>query len=656
MVMIRPMNEGTVIPFRDEDGKAHATHAAAAMPIASGSESTAGDLPRPLLFDLDPFFSGEYLDSKDKKYFDHGTVKANNDGLIRLRTCENAYLDNELRGFVQYLVVDRNMAARTLLSVVWSMFSTFASFIIEKHPEYVSIIDYDLEDLLAELEQYIFKKGRKTVWTGPKVVDGDMNMRDYTQKNAAVYNASRMYRYISDVVYPDTTPERVKDIWDVRLLGIPFSTSPSRPRYTVNFTKISQSWFRATAKKYIFFRLQRRTMAAVLDDLKGFNVFSEFLREKHPEINSFSEVDRNIIKDFYAFLNRFGFTGTTYNRRISVMKTFFDIGNLLGFDGLPAREIIFVEDYVKIVHHVPKFFTDNELRQMNEHVKDLPIQHGRAFFILENCGMRTSDLFSTPIMINGVLCIKETESSDNGYIFTYTMPKVHRTNSIPVSEIVGHVILSAIEYSKEMYGDDCRYIFAKSKTEPICNESFVRAMNNMSKKFDLRKDDGSPLRIKGHTFRGTVATQYANRGINLELIRLMLGQRKIGVLKHYITIHSETMRNLMQNITDTNDRLIRNIGNDEVSVINENNAGIMTLLPNGKCARSIFSESCRKANACYKCRMFHPLREFLYLYKEQLCKAEANIEMARLHGYDRIVTENEELANILKKIISGLEE
>ena len=656
MAMIRPMNEGTVIPFKNEEVKALAVHTAAAIPMASGSESMAGDLPRPLLFDLDPFFGGDYLDSKDKKYFDHGAVKANNDGLIRLRTCENAYLDNELRGFIQHLVIDRNMAARTLLSVVGSMFSTFASFITEEHPEYVSIVDYDLEDLLSELERFILERGGKTVWSGPKVVDGDMNIRDYTQKNATVYNVCRMYRFVSDVVYPDTMPERVKDIWDVRLLGIPFSTPVNRPRYTVNFTKISQTWFRNTAKRYAFYRLQRRTMAAVLDDLKGFNLFSAFLREKHPEIGSFAEIDRDVIKDYYVFLNAFGYSSTAYNRRIGVMKTFFEIGNLLGFDGFPAREIISLEDYVKIVHHVPKFFTDNELRQMNEHVKDLPIQHGRAFFILENCGMRTSDLFSTPIMINGELCIKKTEGDQDGYIFTYMMPKVHRTNSIPVNEIVGHVILSAIEYSRKMHGDDCRYIFAKSKTEPICNESFVRAMNNMSKKFDLRKDDGSPLRIKGHTFRGTVATQYANRGINLELIRLMLGQRKIGVLKHYITIHSETMRGLMQNITDTNDRLIRNIGSDDVSVINENDAGIMTLLPNGKCARSVFSESCRKANACYKCRMFHPLKEFLHLYKEQLCKAEANIEMARLHGYDRIAAENEELADTLRKIISGLEE
>ena len=31
------------------------------------------------------------------------------------------------------------------------------------------------------------------------------------------------------------------------------------------------------------------------------------------------------------------------------MKTFFEMGNLLGFDGFPTKEIISIEDYVKIV-------------------------------------------------------------------------------------------------------------------------------------------------------------------------------------------------------------------------------------------------------------------------------------------------------------------
>lgn len=51
-------------------------------------------------------------------------------------------------------------------------------------------------------------------------------------------------------------------------------------------------------------------------------------------------------------------------------------------------------------------------------------------------------------------------------------------------------------------------------------------MNQMSAKNNLTKDDGSPLRIKGHTFRGTVATQYANLGISMDVIRMMLGQQK----------------------------------------------------------------------------------------------------------------------------------
>jgi hypothetical protein len=46
-----------------------------------------------------------------------------------------------------------------------------------------------------------------------------------------------------------------------------------------------------------------------------------------------------------------------------------------------------------------------------------------------------------------------------------------------------------------------------------------------------------------------VITQYANCGIGLDVIRMMLGQEKVGVLKHYVKIHSETMINYLQPIT-----------------------------------------------------------------------------------------------------------
>ena len=67
-------------------------------------------------------------------------------------------------------------------------------------------------------------------------------------------------------------------------------------------------------KKYVFYRVQRRKMSAVLDDMKAFNCFSEFLRKKRPDIDDFRMINRDVIVDFKAYLLTYGYVNTTYNR------------------------------------------------------------------------------------------------------------------------------------------------------------------------------------------------------------------------------------------------------------------------------------------------------------------------------------------------------
>ena len=328
------------------------------------------------------------------------------------------------------------------------------------------------------------------------------------------------------------------------------------------------------------------------------------------------------------------------------------LGNIMFEDDFPTVPLFFNSDFDKVVHKDPIPFTKHELRQMNAHVSELPVQVGRMLFVLENCGMRMSDLCSSPILVEGQHCIKQLKEDE--FLFTYYMPKSHRTNTIPVAPIVAEVINSAIETSQSEHGSDCKYIFARTNKTCISQDTFVRHMNNMSKRNDLKTDDGKPLRIKGHTFRRTVATEYANMGISMDLIRMMLGQRSIGVLKHYVTIHSATMIDAMKNIIDEDDRMIRNMGNVDTAVVEEATTEEMIPLPNGYCRKSVASGPCEHANACYTCRMHRASKEFLPVYEAQLREAEYNIEIAKINGYERFLQINETLAKNLRRIIQEL--
>ena len=606
-----------------------------------------------VLFELDPFFAENLLDLNDNRYFPFSNSSTKKTyRYATITPIDNLYLDNELRKFYQHLVKDLQFKGATFYQYTMQSGKWIANFFNEVHPECNSILDIEYNTIYNEYIEFLVDNNITPVSYSIHSLRKDMKIKDYPCKTHYVVGFIHFYRYIYDLVYGYKENEYDKDIWDIRKLGIPFEIAESRKRYTINFSSIKQKWLKENAKSYLFYRLQHRTMASAIDDLKGINILSEYLYNCNVQINKLNELDRDIIEKFFSYLSKKGFVNTTYNRRISAIKTFFSIGNMLDLDNFPTKPLILNTDFRKIVHKLPSFFTDNELKQMNDHIEDLPIQIGRMFFILENCGMRVSDICSSPIIANGKLCIEKNSNED--YIFTYYMPKCHRYNLIPVSEIIGKVIEEAIGYSKNEFGENCKFIFASSPQDAISVETFSLHMNQMSAKNNLTKDDGSPLRIKGHTFRGTVATQYANLGISMDVIRMMLGQQKIGVLKHYITIHSDKMIEYMKPIIDESDKLIRSINNPELIEKSVEEPSLIPL-PNGRCSKSISSGICNKANQCYSCKMFMPLKCHLDLYKKQLADAENNISIAELHGFDRILEMNIELKNNLIRIISELE-
>lgn len=606
------------------------------------------------LFQLDPIFISDKLDLVNQNYF----PQSNNNypdkryDYAVYTPITNKYLENEIKGFIQHLAIDFQYSAATLKQYISQSLHMTTLFMNQYHPECNSITDIGFEALYAEYIEYLSDQNISIVSYSIHRVNAQMEQVDYPCKSHYVSGFVAFYKYIYSLVYPDTENEYVKDIWDVRNLGIKYDTAVSRKRYTVNFTCIKQPWLKIIVKEYVYYRLQCRTVASVLDDLKSLRIFSEFLDCSYSEIKSLSEINRNIIEDYFSFLNSKGFVTTTYNHRVSALRTFFNVGNMMDLDGVPSKPLIMYSDYRKTVHKFPKYFSYNELKQMNDHIGDLPIQIGRIFFVLENCGMRVSDICSSTIYIGKQYCLEK--NSDNEYIFTYYMPKTRKYNTIPITEIVGNVIEEAIADSKRQYGPECKYIFAASKDTPIGVETFSLQMNNMSSKFNLKKDDGTPLRIKGHTFRGTLATQYANCGIGMDVIRMMLGQEKIGVLKHYVTIHSDTMISYMKPILDKCNNMIKNIGNETILEDESATEPSLIPLPNGRCSKDISTGICTHADTCYSCRMFHPSIEYIEIYKKQLQDAENNISIAELHGYDRIkeinMTTRDNILKILKLI------
>lgn len=247
-----------------------------------------------------------------------------------------------------------------------------------------------------------------------------------------------------------------------------------------------------------------------------------------------------------------------------------------------------------------------------------------------------------------------TTDTNGEYILTYYQDKTYEYNSVPITKTVAGAIMEAIDESKRKFGADTGYVFAKAADKPIWVNSLSYYLNRLVYYHNITDKLGNLVRIKSHTFRGTVATKYANMGLNPNMIRMLLGHRTIGTLKYYVEIHNETVRNAMKGILKHQNDMIMNIGDMKAAakIARQNKYHIP--LPNGICARSLTLGKCSHANACYTCTSFLPLKEYLPLYERHAVEAKCNIEAATEEGFTRVVQVNRDLETAILKIIERI--
>lgn len=568
---------------------------------------------------------------------------------INFENIVNKNIKNELKYFFVGLFDYKLFSFTTIFSYAKTI-NPIATFINTQYDTITSITDIELSIILPKYILWLQENNYNITLSYKNKINAEMNKTEYKYDSTYIMVFKAYYKYIYDIMYPDTRNEYDKDIWDVRNLNINVNISESRARYTINFTNIVQIKIRDLCKKFIFNRLKHKSMSTVLEDMKCLNLFSKFINEKHPEIASLTELDRAIMEEYFAYVRTSKLNTRGASKRIGGLKLFFETLQLMGEEEAPLKTLIISKDYHTKDKALPKYFSDNELKQLNEHINELPLQLARMFFVIQNVGMRISDLCTMKVD-----CLKSTGKEN--YLLRYYQPKSNKWNTVPINDIVGNTIKEAIKKSKEEFGDDCKYVFAQSKNKCISSDTFSYHMNQLSFNNNIFDDTGNLLRIKSHVFRGTVATQYANLGIDLNVIKMMLGQSSLGVLKHYVTIHDVNMIECMKSITLEDNEYIANIGNIEnidKSKITDDNV-IATPLPNGSCTKSLESGKCAHANACYSCRMFKPNRIYLKLYKRQLQESERNIEIAEINGFERLKQINIDLRNDLIKIIKAIE-
>lgn len=567
---------------------------------------------------------------------------------IDFNDIKSQILVDEFKSFFYNSIEIQGLKVVTMVNKILAFYS-FKDFLTDKHRNITRLSNLDKEKCIFEYKDWLISQGFKISVSVSKL-DKNMEKRAYETPNFRVAFVLDLYEHL----YPEvcSLSEKEKDTWDIRRLDIKVEINKSRPRYTINFSPIKQDYLKGLAKKYIYHRLQIRKLSTAFDDLKGIKVLSAFLEDKYPDVETLESIDREFIEALIEYIRASGLVKHTSAQRIGQINTFIENIILMNLDYAPKRNYIMESDFRSKYSPKVEFYSDEELKRINSCMKDMPIEIARMLYVLESIGMRVSEL-----------CELEKSDlirmSEDSYILRYYQFKASGDNSVPISEDVARILLESIESSNEAYGRDCKYIFPISKDKPMAVGSFSYYVNEALYKNQILNDAGKPLRAEAHSFRRTLATRYINMSIEPSVIALMLGQKSLKSLKHYIEVHDDTMIEYLKPILSTQNEMIENIGNKEYFVGRDKGVAMddndkLIPLSNGYCGRDIKEGVCDHANACYGCRMFVPDKMHLHSYEKQLTQAIANVSMAQREERTRAEEINTKLVADLEKIIKSV--
>lgn len=476
-------------------------------------------------------------------------------------------------------------------------------------------------------------------------------------------SCSRGFTPVAAKFEPIVNPqsEYQKDIWDCRCLGIEGGVGKSS--YKLNFAPLVQPWLRETAKRYIKVCLSSLAFASAQEKLYSFRRLSRFLAQAYTEIQP-AEISRSVITEFAIHLAGLSLAPQTRYKILCDVKLLFD--SAYQFEWLNvSRYLVRQEDFPKRPKHLPRYIPDEVMRQLNAHLDELAEPVMRMVLVLQECGMRISELVHLKFD-----CLLQDKAGD--WFLRYYQFKMKKEITIPISREVVRVIQEQQRYIRQhITQEDFVYLFSanggvrRPNFNPVPKVMTRKALpiqlNRLAERHNICDSTGKRWHFQTHQFRHSVGTKLINGGVPQHIVQRYLGHESPNMTAVYAHIFDQTMK---EEIAKFQGKVVNVAGQVVESITPEVETAELEwfkrniqaqALPNGSCALPTISQGCPHANACLTCTHFRTTAEFLDEHKKQLEQTKQILDKAKANGWTRQVEMNEKVAENLRRIIEGLE-
>jgi integrase/recombinase XerD len=447
----------------------------------------------------------------------------------------------------------------------------------------------------------------------------------------------------------DPRPDREKDTWDLREMGV--HTNLSLANVNLSFLVIEQEWLRTAAKSYMSYCLPLYSESTCRTRVQSLAVFSRFLVMQKSRMTGKS-ITRRLLLEYIGYLQRKVCKGTAKNHTLN-LRNFLEMAHREGWLAIGPERLIYDEEVPRPMKPQPRYLPTAVLDQLNEHLGELKPAWRRKVLILEECGMRISELLQLPID-----CL--TQDARGVYFLRYMQGKVKRENTIPISLETARIVQEQQAEGRSR-AKPSRWLFPSERGGVIKQPTFAQRINRLAYDHDIRGANGQLFRFQAHQFRHTVGTRMVNLGVPHHIIQRYLGHRGPEMTSRYAHIHDSTMKDklseyLKGTLIDVSGKAVAEDGvNDTADLQWFTRSVLAQALTNGYCAIPIVAGPCPHPNACLNCAHFRTDATFLEVHRAELHETERVIAKADANGWVRQSEMNARKRTNLINIVTTLE-
>ena len=514
------------------------------------------------------------------------------------------------------------------------------------NPPPASFMNRSFESWRAEYTSYLKSCGMYNQGTTMHM-DGQQRAR-VTPRDSAYIGTLRQVFLVLERAYDDR-PEHEKDVWDLRRMSIP--VSPSLSDTTLNFSSIQQLWLRKAAKTYLQYCLAIYADGTCRTRLQSITCFSEFLSQEQPKATA-KAITRKLLLKYLSYLPQRLSIATRKGNVINV-RTFLEMAAREQWLPIGSEQMIYDEEVPQPPKPQPRYIPSAVLDQLNRHLGNLKAPWMQMVLILQECGMRLSELLGLPLD-----CL--TQDARGTFYLRFMQGKMKREHTIPVSQEIAWIIQKQQETVRGGQPPST-ILFPNPRGQVYKQSTFTQRINRLAYNHEIRDGSGKLFRFQSHQFRHTVGTRMINLGVPHHIIQRYLRHLGPEMTSRYAHIHDATMKEklseyLQGTLVDVMGKTVPENGPLDTGDLQWFTRNVLAqALTNGYCAIPVVAGPCPHPNACLNCAHFRTDISFLEIHKTELRETERVIAKANANGWMRQIEMNEQKRNNLFNIITSLE-